>query len=387
MLDINELKQTVADSPAMVFDLGEISRVLACLTALKAASGCQVLYSVKALPLLALLQWIKPHVDGFSASSLFEARWVKEMLSGLDGIHLTTPGARPDEAGELSRICSHISANSLNQFRVFQSQTERAASLGLRINPELSFSNDARFDPCRPFSKLGVTLAELDRFETLQQIEGLHFHTVFSAEDYQPLLATLAKITPWLKSESLSLKWLNLGGGYCYGNIDDHQPLIEAVRRIVDRHKLTVYVEPGNAVVRAAGYLLATVLDVFERGGKTVAVLDTSVNHLPEVFEYQRPPMLAEHDPEGDCPVILAGSTCLAGDVFGEFRLRKPLAIGDKVVFRHVGAYTLVKAQRFNGYNLPTIYLHKAGEYRLVKRYAYEDFRQFWLSDTGFAKD
>mgnify|MGYP001636533209 CR=1 FL=1 len=383
MLDINQLKQTVVDSPAMVFDFGEINRVLSCLTAIKAASGCQVLYSIKALPLLAVLQWIKPEVDGFSASSLFEARWAEEVLSGLGAIHLTTPGAKPEESGKLSRLCSHISANSLNQFRVFHNHTEKSASLGLRINPELSFCSDVRFDPCRPFSKLGVTLSELSRFEKIRQVEGLHFHTVFSAEDYQPLLATLTKINPWLNDERLSLKWLNLGGGYCYGNIGDHQPFIEAVRRLIDRHALSVYIEPGNALVRGGGYLLTTVLDSFERGGMPVAVLDTSVNHLPEVFEYQRPPVLAEHHPDGRYPVILVGSTCLAGDIFGEFRLRKPLAVGDKLVFRHVGAYSLVKAQRFNGYNLPTVYLHKAGEYRLVKRYAYEDFRQFWLSNNN----
>jgi len=58
----------------------------------------------------------------------------------------------------------------------------------------------------------------------------------------------------------------------------------------------------------------------------------------------------------GDKNVILAGSTCLAGDVFGEYALQAETKIGDTVVFRNVGAYSLVKANRFNGHALPNIY-------------------------------
>jgi carboxynorspermidine decarboxylase len=38
-------------------------------------------------------------------------------------------------------------------------------------------------------------------------------------------------------------------------------------------------------VVEETGYLVASVLDTFESDGRVIAVLDTSVNHLPEVFE------------------------------------------------------------------------------------------------------
>jgi carboxynorspermidine decarboxylase len=144
---------------------------------------------------------------------------------------------------------------------------------------------------------------------------------------------------------------------------------------------LEVYIEPGNAIVGKAGHLLATVLDSFNSDGKAIAILDTSINHHPQLFEYQREPELNEHDPNGRYPVILVGSTCLAGDLFGEYCLNRRLQVGDRLVFKQVGAYSLVKANRFNGYNLPDVYLASGARIKRIKHYSYQDYRQQWVSD------
>jgi carboxynorspermidine decarboxylase len=178
------------------------------------------------------------------------------------------------------------------------------------------------------------------------------------------------------------LDWLNLGGGYLFNQIEDNKSFIELVAKLKADFNLDVYIEPGSAVVGKAGYLIATVLDSFTSDGKTVAILDTSVNHHPQIFEYQRKPELHGHDSEGRYPVILTGNTCLAGDLFGEYLLDKPLQVGEKVVFEQVGAYSLVKANRFNGYNLPDVYLANGKQIRLVKHYDYQGYRQQWQSDV-----
>ena len=109
-------------------------------------------------------------------------------------------------------------------------------------------------------------------------------------------------------------------------------------------------------MARAAGQIVSTVLDVFESGSKEVAVLDTTVNHMPEAFEYGFEPDVLGHDDAADHEYLLAGCTCLAGDLFGLYRFREPLEAGSKVVFNNTGAYTLPKAHTFNGVNLPAVY-------------------------------
>src|SRR5579885_930037 len=101
------------------------------------AGGLKVLYSIKACAVAEVLRRIAPHVDGFSASSLFEARLSREVLGGGGEVHVTSPAYAPAELEELARHADHINFNSIPQY-------ERCAPLaggsrrGLRINPQYS---------------------------------------------------------------------------------------------------------------------------------------------------------------------------------------------------------------------------------------------------------
>jgi len=378
-MDFQAVKATLSSSPAFIIDEAAIVECLQVLTQLRVQSGCKVLYSVKALPLSYVLETVKPYVDGFSVSSLFEARLAKEILVGAGSLHLTTPGIRADEIDELSHLCSHISFNTLSQHQRYVGQIQAQTSIGLRVNPKLSFLEDDRFNPCGQYSKLGADIATVKPY--LAQAQGIHVHNVFSATDVFSLIKTLDKVEHELGDCLADLRWINLGGGYLFNQIADLGPLIERIVRLKNDFAVDVYIEPGKALVGHAGHLVSTVIDSFVSDGKTVAILDTSINHNPEVFEYQRQPECHEHDSSGQHSVILAGCTCLAGDVFGEYCFAEPLNIGDKIVFKNVGAYSLIKANRFNGYNLPDIVVAKHNQLQPIKHYSYQHYRQQWLAD------
>jgi len=378
-MDFTRLKQAVPSSPAFILVKQQVEASLQTLARLREHSGCRVLYSVKSLPLAAVLQWTSSTVDGYSVSSLFEARLVDEITAGSGTVHITTPGLKIQEIAEISTLCSHISFNSISQAQRLLPGTDAGCSPGLRINPKLSFAADARYDPCRRYSKLGAALEEIAASSLLQRIDGLHFHGTFASRSFQPLFDTVQQVQEVLQDRLYGLNWLNLGGGYLFDQISDTAPFSELVTQLRETYGLTIYIEPGNAVVGRAGYLLATVIDCFESDGKTIAVLDASVNHHPEVFEYQLRPALQEENPDGAHCAILAGCTCLAGDVFGEYRFAAPLQVADRLVFQHVGAYSLVKAQRFNGYNLPDVYACDAGRFELLQHYSYRQYRELWM--------
>ena len=166
--------------------------------------------------------------------------------------------------------------------------------------------------------------------------------------------------------------------------------LCRAVDSLRSEYGVEAFIEPGSGLIRAAGYFVASVLDLFQSGGATVAVLDTTVNHMPEVFEYGFQPDVVGATPyenEDDAPheYLLAGCTCLAGDLFGAYRFADPLKIGDKVVFSNAGSYTLVKAHTFNGVALPSVYaLNTRGELILQSRPSYAEYAVRWgVSDSG----
>ena len=369
-------------TPAMVYEEKELSASLDLALAVRQRAGYRLLYAIKAASFSVILHHFAPHIDGFAVSSLFEARLVRN-LRPESKVHLTTPGIRPDEADELSHLCDFVSFNSLSQAVRYGPVFAGRCSIGLRINTRIASVCDWRYDPCRAGSKLGMPIEDLANLEpTLPfSIDGLHFHTNCESTNFGELLsnvkALLDNSPAWL-----SPQWINLGGGYFFeGAVLD--PLVQAVDLVKSRTGAEVFLEPGAALVQSAGFLVASVVDMFDIDGDRIAVLDASVNHMPEVLEFQYSPEVVGHEDSGQFEYRLAGSTCLAGDEFGSYRFAHPLAVGSKVVIRDAGAYTLAKAHRFNGVNLPRVGILDAnGKYKHCMVFDYDSYASQWVTNV-----
>jgi carboxynorspermidine decarboxylase len=98
-------------------------------------------------------------------------------------------------SGNRMRLPDLLGCNSIGQFLQLESLQTNNASLGLRLNPQLSVTEDKLYDPCRQFSKLGVPIEHVADARVLQRAKGLHFHTVFGSTDYAPLNQYCHKIT------------------------------------------------------------------------------------------------------------------------------------------------------------------------------------------------
>ena len=387
-MQITSLLNSV-DTPAFVYDETEVGRVLKIAESLHRTTGCQVLYSLKPLCFPPLLEFMAPKLDGFAVSSPFEARMARSILGNRGRIHFTSPGIRPGEVEELATLCDYVVFNSLTQWERFGEKFLGRAICGLRLNPGLSFLDDERYDPCREDSKLGIGLESLsNKLKSneafFEGIDGALIHSNCESTDFTELEETVVLLERKVPQFLGHLKWINLGGGYLFSEGVDLSPLQSVIRGLQSKWGLEVYLEPGAAFVRSAGYMVATVLDIFPSGDKFIAILDTTVNHMPELLEFDYEPDIDGHIDDGKWECILAGCTCLAGDLFGEYRFSKPLSIGDKVIFRNVGSYTLTKAHMFNGINLPSIYsLDEGGELTLLKTFVYEDFASRWKTNAG----
>ena len=73
----------------------------------------------------------------------------------------------------------------------------------------------------------------------------------------------------------------------------------------------------------------------------------------------------------------LAGKSCLAGDVIGEYSFDEPLKSGDRLVFLDMAIYSMVKTTTFNGLRLPSIAIwdSETDQRRVTREFGYEDFR------------
>jgi len=352
------------DTPAFVTDEKVLQGDLANLRKTADQASCKLLYSPKACSLPTVLRSITHRIDGFACSSPFELRLVDRLCGGTRSLHLVSPLIRRETLEEFGGRLAYLTFNSLSQWRRLRATVSTETRVGLRVNPQLSLIRDPRYDPCRQNSKLGVPIARLaDLIASepagLRGITGLHFHNNCEGTDFAGLLATARHIRDVIPKVLQGIDWINLGGGYLFNLADDYADFYEAVAIFRETFGLDVFIEPGAAAVRRCGTIEATVHDIFDGDDIQIAILDTTVNHMSEVFEFQFEPDVLGHVDGGLHSYILAGCTCLAGDVFGQYSFDSALTIGSRITFLNMGAYTMSKAHRFNGVGLPTIYLRR----------------------------
>ena len=364
-------------TPYFLVDEGLLRKNLKILREVQEQAGCKILLAQKAFSMFYAYPLIREYLAGSTASGLYEARLGHEEFGG--ETHVFSPAYREDEFEELLTYADHFVFNSPDQVRRFGRRAKEAGKqVGLRLNPECSTQEGhAIYDPCAPGSRLGTTLANFDE-SLLPLLDGLHFHTL--CEQNSDDLETTAQAFEEKFGKYLpQMKWLNLGGGHHITkdgyNLD---LLIRLVRRLRETYQAEVYLEPGEAVVLNAGFLVSSVLDTLHNG-LDIAILDTSAAcHMPDVLEMPYRPPLQNSGESGEKAYTyrLGGPTCLAGDVIGDYSFDAPLNEGDRLVFEDMALYTMVKTNTFNGMPLPAIVWRDAnGQEKLVKAFGYEDFK------------
>lgn len=365
-------------TPCYVADEKKIRENGRLLHRLEEETGCHVLLAQKAFSMFRLYPLIGQYLSGTTASGLYEARLGYEEMGKEN--HVFAPAYKTEDMKELVKICDHIVFNSFSQFEKHRKiAAGSGVSIGIRVNPEYSTQEGhAIYDPCAPYSRLGVTEANFPK-ELPGEIEGLHFHTLCE-QDADDLVRTFRafekKFGRWLKQ----VKWLNLGGGH---HITKPGYRFEMLKHLIceirQTYGLEVYLEPGEAAAFNAGYLVTQVEDIVHNG-MDILILDASAAcHMPDVLEMPyRPPLRGGFEP-GEKPYTyrLSSLTCLAGDVIGDYSFEREIRTGDRLIFEDMAIYSMVKNNTFNGMPLPSILLLKEdGSTEIVKQFGYEDFKQ-----------
>ncbi len=376
-VDIHNLE---IKTPSFLYDGGIFKRSTEAVVSAARNAGCGLIYSMKPLTLYPMLKKIVHYVEGFSVSSVFEARLAKKILTPEQTIHFTSPRLVENEIAELVETCDYINLNSLSQWRRFRDSFAGKVQCGLRINPELSFVADEKYDPCRSFSKLGTPLETVKKAlkeepAIFDGIDGVHIHSNSEADNFAQFRRTIEKLERHIPELLERCKWIDPGGGYLFDKAKNLEDFHLSINRLRADYGLETFIEPGLTFVNRAGSLITSVIDKFDQNGKTVVVVDATVNHLPEVLEFVYEPDIAGHTITGQYAYLITGCSCLAGDIFGEYRFMESLEFGSRLQIENIGAYSLVKAHRFNGINLPDVwYRTEDSELVLLKEFTFEEY-------------
>jgi carboxynorspermidine decarboxylase len=369
---------TKLPSPCFVLDEARLKRNLELLSYAQQESGAKIILAFKGFAMWSAFDLVRQYLPGATASSLNEALLAKHEFGR--EVHVYAPAYSDAEFPQILGIADHLVFNSFSQWERFKPMVQaskRAVSCGIRVNPEYAEVDTNLYNPCMPFSRLGVTRAEF-REDLLDGLEGIHFHSLCE-KNSDTLERTLAHLEAKFAEVLPRMKWVNFGGGHLMTREDYDIPLlIKIIRRFRERWGIEVILEPGSAVAWRTGWLVSTVLDVM-KNQKDIALLDSSVSaHMPDCLEMPyRPNILEAGFPnEKAHSYILGGTTCLSGDVVGEYSFDHRLEVGSRIVFDDMMHYTMVKTTMFNGVKHPSMgILRENGQFETVREFSYEDFK------------
>jgi len=339
-------------------------------------SGAKVLLALKGFAFSGFSKLVSEYLDGCTCSGLHEATFAKEYFRG--EIHTYAPAFKVEEIDEILELSNHIVFNSFAQLDKYRESVKGRASVGLRINPEVSKAPVDIYNPCGLYSRLGITEKNFDR-KNLDGVEGLHFHALCE-QDADALEVVLESFEEKFSDIISTCKWVNFGGGHHITKEGyDVQKLIKLIKDFKTKYGVEIYIEPGEAVGWQTGALHVSVLDIVDNGMR-IAILDSSAEaHMPDTLAmpYRAEVRNAGKKNEKKYTYRLAGNTCLAGDIMGDYSFDEPLHVGQKIIFEDQIHYTIVKNTTFNGIKLPDLkILRENGEIEMVREFGYEEYRR-----------
>jgi carboxynorspermidine decarboxylase len=363
------------NTPVYILEEKRLHKNLQLLDYVQQESGAKILLALKGFAFKASFPLMRKYLHGCCASGLHEARLAKEEFKG--EVHTYAPAFKEEEIEEIIAISNHLVFNSFSQWKKYKHQALGKVSCGLRINPEVSASPTDMYNPCARYSRLGITQKDFE-LENLEGIEGLHFHALCE-QGADALEMVLKGFEEKFGSYLSQMKWINFGGGHHITKAGyDIEKLISLIKAFKARYGVEVYLEPGEAVGWQTGILLSTVLDIVHNE-IDIAILDTSAEaHMPDtiLMPYRAMVRNSAKANEKRYTYRLAGNTCLAGDIMGEYAFDMPLQIGDKIIFEDQIHYTIVKNTTFNGIPLPNLAIEKeSGEVEIVNHFGYETYK------------
>lgn len=358
-------------TPYYLIDETQLLSNMKKIQRIREESGAKSVLALKCFSTWSAFPLMQQYMDGTTSSSLYEARLGHEKFG--KEVHAYSVAFSEEDVRALKPFAHKVIFNSVSQFKRL-SPLVSGIPLGIRLNPGVSHSGFDLADPARKCSRLGVKNLE-DIRDIENQLSGVMFHCNCENDSLEKFTAILDHISEHYGLLLKKLKWVSLGGGLYFTK--DGYPLDAFIQKLAEfskRFDVQVYLEPGESSITQAGYLVTRVLDLVHND-MDIAIVDSAVEtHMLDLLIYRSDAKI-EPPSSGAHRYMVAGRTCLAGDIFGSYSFEKPLAIGDTITFADAAGYTMVKKNWFNGVPMPSIVIRRLdGRAEVVRSFTYADY-------------
>ncbi len=354
--DALEALATQFGSPLFVIDCDRLRRQYHALAG--ALPGVDLHYALKPLPDRTVVQVLAREGAWFDLATNGEVDLVRDAgIPPARCIHSHPIKRGSDIRHALDCGVKNFVVDNAEEIAKFDASRKR-----VRLLLRISFRNpDTVIDLSRKFGCDADAAVGLVEFAAKRgiRIVGFSFHAgsqLLKPDKYVEAIDTCGRLIAEAREQGFPLEVLDIGGGF---PIDYREPVpaIEGycapIREALGRLPpgLRLIAEPGRFICGPAVIAISTVMGRAKREGRWWYYLDdglygTFSGQLYDKMHFPIEPLAAPDRAREPC--VISGPTCDSLDVISEDLPMPVLEIGERLLARQIGAYTMATATDFN---------------------------------------
>lgn len=339
-------------------------------------------YSVKTNSLPWLLKNL--HSRGILAEVVSDEEYDLARLCGYSDSQIVFNGPIKGEEHfrESAENGSIINLDSKRDLEFLSQYAKARMCVGIRVNVPASYFPPEDIGYEEDGFRFGFCVENGDFARVLEIIErnvpgaklGLHLHCNSITRSVGVYRAIAKYAASLISKYKLSLNFIDMGGGY-FGGVEGKpapKHYISAIRDelagVVDPSITKLIVEPGSAIIGSAVDLHTSVLDVKDTSMARIVTTDGSRIHIDPLWARSRYMYLM------NCRLnnkkerqIICGYTCMDHDRIMVLENQTELSIGDQIIYKRVGAYSMTFGGMFIRY-YPEVYVQTKDTFEIVRK-------------------
>jgi len=327
----------------------------------------QICFAVKSNSNLAVLNVLAKLGAGFDIVTGGELARV--LAAGGNPAKIVFSGLGKSEADiekalDVGIACFNVESYAeLDRIQKVAAKLGKKAPISLRVNPDVDAKTHPYISTGLKENKFGIPSDTV--YETYQyaaslpnlEIVGIDCHIGSQLTETKPFVDALDRVVLMieeLKKLGINLKHIDIGGGLGVRYKDETPPTVaeyaNAMRPVLEKLGLKVYMEPGRSISANAGALLTKVDLLKPTNHRNFAIIDAAMNDLirPALYEaWMDIQSVAPHSDVEAKTWDLVGAICETGDFLGK---QRDLALqeNDVLAVLGAGAYGFVMSSNYN---------------------------------------
>jgi diaminopimelate decarboxylase len=390
-------------TPLYVYSSTVIQERLASFQAAFRGVPHTICYSVKANSNLNILRLLAKSGCGFDVVSggeldrVFAANRASVKKVVFSGVGKT----RSEIAAAIKAKILLFNVESESELQVLAECAARlrtVARIALRVNPDVAADTHPYISTGLHAHKFGVPIREARRLyakvaeATHLKAAGVSVHIGSQITDVAPFAETMTRVAELvreLRDDGHTIDYVDAGGGLGipyqratpvdrFTRVDFSDQVAAYARAItLPLQELHVHLllEPGRAIIGAAGALITSVIYRKSNGGKRFVIVDAAMNDLirpalygayHEIIPLERPPAAEAEGPRETVDIV--GPVCETGDFFARDRALPIVKDGDLLAILDAGAYGMALASNYNTRPRPAEILVSGKSAKVIRR-------------------